>query len=226
MSTARDDVQDPTGQRTNIPGRGFARGFGIGPQYAVTANTVNGVAGNPINGEVGWAPGALFQNVLSNVAGNILWLNIGTVASAVWINIDLAQGSALVSLTAALTLTALAHANRTLLLNGSAGFIVTLPAATGSGFKYYFIVQAPQTSYEISTDGTAVYNGWANINKVGSAGSGEVFATTTLKNLTMNATTTGGLSAGDYIEIQDIATNVWFVNAGLTGSGTLATPFS
>lgn len=87
MATSRDDVQDPTGQRTNIPGQGFMRGFGIGAQYAKTANTVNNVKGNPINGEVGWAPGATFQNPYATASGQYLWVNIGTVVSATWQNI-------------------------------------------------------------------------------------------------------------------------------------------
>ena len=87
MSTARDDVQDSTGQRTNIPGRGFMRGYGIGPQYQVTANTVNNIAGNPINGEVGWGKGALFTNCVNPSASNYLWYNSGTNTSATWTNI-------------------------------------------------------------------------------------------------------------------------------------------
>ena len=63
------------------------RGYGTGTQYQVTANTVNNVAGNPINGEVGWAPGAIFSNPLTAVLGNFLWVNVGTSTSATWLNI-------------------------------------------------------------------------------------------------------------------------------------------
>ncbi len=87
MVCARDDVQDATGQRTNLPGRGFLRGIGIGAAYQVTANTVNNIAGNPINGEIGWAPSATFQNPVNPSVGNYLWINRGTFASATWANI-------------------------------------------------------------------------------------------------------------------------------------------
>ncbi len=87
MAVSRDDVADPTGQRTNIPGIGFMRGFGIGAQYQVTANTINGVKGNPINGEIGWGPGATFQNPYASATGQYLFINIGTFASATWLNI-------------------------------------------------------------------------------------------------------------------------------------------
>lgn len=63
------------------------RGYGTGTQYQVTANTVNNVAGNPINGEVGWAPGAIFQNVQATTLGNFLWVNTGTAVSATWTNV-------------------------------------------------------------------------------------------------------------------------------------------
>lgn len=89
MSAVRDDVQDGTGQRTNIVGRGFMRGFGIGTQYETGKNgSIGGIAGNPIQGEIGYGPGATFQNPLATTTGNYLWVNIGTFASANWINVD------------------------------------------------------------------------------------------------------------------------------------------
>lgn len=88
MATSRDDIFDSTGQRSNISGIGFTRGFGIGAQYAVLANVIGGIKGNPINGEVGWAPGAIFQNVYATASGRYLWVNVGTFASASWVNLD------------------------------------------------------------------------------------------------------------------------------------------
>jgi hypothetical protein len=88
MVVTRDDVQDPTGQRTNIPGRGYMRGFGTGSQYKTGTNSIGGIIGNPIQGEVGYGPGATFQNPLAVATGNYLWLNIGTALSANWINVD------------------------------------------------------------------------------------------------------------------------------------------
>ncbi|HXJ72657.1 MAG TPA: hypothetical protein VNM37_07380, partial [Candidatus Dormibacteraeota bacterium] len=68
-------------------GRGATRGAGIGTQYTA-ARSINGIAGNPINGEQGWAPGAIFQNPLTTIIGNFLWVNVGTFASSLWLNID------------------------------------------------------------------------------------------------------------------------------------------
>lgn len=88
MATSRDDIADPTGMRSNFPGRGFLRGFGHGSAYSTnTTTTVNNRAGNPINGEVGWAPSATFQNDVNPAVGNYLWINSGTALSATWSNI-------------------------------------------------------------------------------------------------------------------------------------------
>jgi hypothetical protein len=52
-----------------------------------------------------------------------------------------------ISVTAAtLTVTAASHAGSTIVLNRAAGTTVTLPASTGSGFKYTFIVGTTVTS--------------------------------------------------------------------------------
>ena len=87
MAVSKDDVQDATGQRTNLSGLGFLRGIGIAARYAVTANTINNVKGNPIQGEIGYAPGATFQNPYATATGQYLFVNIGTFASANWLNI-------------------------------------------------------------------------------------------------------------------------------------------
>lgn len=87
MAVTRDDVQDPTGQRTNVTGRGFLRGIGIGPQYKTGVGCINGFPGNPIQGEVGYAPGATFQNPLTSVVGNFFWVNVGNQLAANWVNL-------------------------------------------------------------------------------------------------------------------------------------------
>src|ERR1700722_2846082 len=183
MAVTRDDVQDPSGQRSNVPGRGFLRGIGIGPQYAVTANTIGGIAGNPINGEIGYAPGATFQNPLTAIVGNMLWCNIGTVLSALWENLDgLAAGigvnTPVVTInTATYTITPALNAGRTMLLARAGGITVTLPNATGTGNKYNFFVSVTDTtpSY-IVTRGTAldVISGVAT--QAGSAGATTSFS--------------------------------------------------
>ena len=136
----------------------------------------------------------------------------------------------IVTLVAATTLTAPLHAGRTILLSLLAGFTVTLPPATGGGDRYHFKVGIVLTSgnYIIavasSSDTMAgpvsMVDTDTNDNMEGFAASG------TSDTITMNVTTTGGLTIGDWIELVDVAANLWHVSGQLTGSGDLATPFS
>ena len=96
-----------------------------------------------------------------------------------------------------------------------------------SGNIYKLMVGTVSTTgYIVSTNGTDVYKGWVEISTVANPAALSTFSTTTLKNITLNGTTTGGVSIGDVLEIQDIAANVWAVNGFVTGSGTIASPFS
>ncbi len=135
----------------------------------------------------------------------------------------------LVTLTAATTLTAPLHAGRVILLSLLAGFTTTLPAARGSGDAYHFKVGIVRTSnsYIIavasSSDtmaGPVSMVDTDDDNMEGFAASG------TSDTITMNATTTGGVTIGDWIELVDVAANLWHVSGQLTGSGNLLTPFS
>ena len=136
----------------------------------------------------------------------------------------------LVTLTVATTLTAPLHAGRTILLSLLAGFTVTLPAATGNGDRYHFkvgivltsgnyIVQVASSS-DTMAGPVSMVDTDTNDNMEGFAASG------TSDTVTLNVTTTGGLTIGDWFELVDVAANLWHVSGQLTGSGDLATPFS
>lgn len=119
-------------------------------------------------------------------------------------------------------------ANKPLVFDRAAGVIATLPAASGSGNVYKFFVKTTVTSnnYIVKVanasdafvgraiacaDGGNGLNGWE-------VGSGH-------DTITLNGTTSGGY-VGDTIEIVDIATNVFVVNAFINQTGTEETPFS
>lgn len=135
----------------------------------------------------------------------------------------------LVTAITTLAVTQALHEGRTVLLSLLTGFTSTLPAATGSGSLYEFMVGIVRTSnsYIINTAGTDVFNGLVSIIPNSSTpGGGASFGSTANKTFTMNATTTGGLLIGDWVEVMDIQAGVWAITGVLTGSGTLATPFS
>ena len=136
----------------------------------------------------------------------------------------------IVTLIAATTLTAPLHAGRTILLSLLAGFTVTLPPAIGGGNVYHFkvgivltsgnyIVQVA-SSLDTMAGPVSMVDTDTNDNMEGFAASG------TSDTVTLNVTTTGGLTIGDWFELVDVATNLWHVSGQLTGSGDLATPFS
>lgn len=116
-------------------------------------------------------------------------------------------------------------------LDTATGSVVTLPASTGSGLKYRFVVTvlATSNSHIIKVANTSdamqgmilsTLSGTPTTNNVWPAVAG------TSDTITLNRTTTGSVTKGEWIEIYDIALNVWQVWGVTTQSGTGATPFS
>lgn len=137
--------------------------------------------------------------------------------------------------TSTLTVTASAHAGRTVVLNRAGGIAVTLPAATGTGNKYKFIVGtalsaashtiavASNTDYMrgvsivFSDNAANAVIGWAT------ADTGTV--ATESDTITLDGSTKSGY-IGTTIELEDIATAVFVVRITGKATGTEATPFS
>jgi ribosome-interacting GTPase 1 len=113
-------------------------------------------------------------------------------------------------------------------VGGDAAATFTLPAATGSGAEFQFIVSVVNTSnYVIKVaDATDTIDGSVVLHQ-DSANTVVSFNTASDSDtITLNGTTTGGVSIGDEITLIDIATNQYMVKGILTASGTEATPFS
>jgi hypothetical protein len=128
-----------------------------------------------------------------------------------------------------------ANNKQTVKLDTLTGSVVTLPAASGSGAKFKFVVMVKATSnshivqvanasdFMIGTlagvsDDPATVKGWIAAN------SGTV--ATNSDTITLNRATTGSDSLGEWFEVEDIAANTWLVNGMITQTGTEATPFS
>jgi hypothetical protein len=121
-------------------------------------------------------------------------------------------------------------------LDTAGGSVVTLPFATGSGKKYRFIVTVLATSAShkiqvqsatdffvgmittMSDDSPPTVKAFASVN------SGTV--ATNSDTITLNRTTTGSVTVGEYLEVEDIAAATWFVHGLTSSTGTEATPFS
>lgn len=131
---------------------------------------------------------------------------------------------------ASATITADAHVGQRLAMSRAAGGVTaTLPAATGSGNRYEFLVQTALTSgnYIVrvanATDtmiGTALLFADGGDTTVGFAA-----VAGTSDTITLSGTATGGVP-GAYIVADDIASGLWHVRVVSDASGTEATPFS
>lgn len=119
----------------------------------------------------------------------------------------------------------------TLTLDKAAGLTVTLPASSGSGRKFRFVVGTLLTSntYKIQVaNATDVMNGGVTINDIGdtSAATADFFPTaSTSDTFTMTATLGAG-KIGDWVEFEDISSGHWAVRGALQGVTDPATPFT
>ncbi len=153
-------------------------------------------------------------------------------ASATELNRVADVSARIVTLTGDTSLTEAAHDGKVLLLGevgGDALLTVTLPAATGSGACFPFIVGVVKTSsYAIQVVGDDIMQG-----QIVAASTGDTpdlaqpwVTASDSETITLNGTTTGGASIGDCIELVDIAADTWAVAGQVTASGGEATPFS
>lgn len=137
--------------------------------------------------------------------------------------------SAGVSFTAATqTISGEAHANKPLVFNRAAGVVATLPASTGNGDRFTFVVGTAVTSNSVKVqvaNATDVMRG--NALLLADGGDTVVgFATAAASDtITLDGSTTGGL-LGARIECVDMLAGFWSVNVISDASGTEATPFS
>lgn len=138
------------------------------------------------------------------------------------VNAPIAAGSAL-------TLTNAAHSGKTILLDTAAGSTVTLPAATGSGARFRFQVKtvATSNSHKIQVaNGTDIIQGIIYVLSDNSAAVLGYAAGASDDTITLNRTTTGSVTRGEFIEIEDVAAGVFVVHGYTQATGTEATPFS
>lgn len=137
-----------------------------------------------------------------------------------------AHGGLVNATASTLTVTAASHAGRVVTLNRAGGIAVTLPAASGTGDKYRFIIGTTFTSSAtIKVVGNDIMTGYALYSQ-DSADTAVMFETAADSDtVTFNGTTTGGY-VGTEVELIDIAADTWFVKVVGSATGTEATPFS
>lgn len=137
------------------------------------------------------------------------------------------SGGRLSTLTASTTLDD-SYDDKVVLLDAAAGLTVTLPAATGSGWRTRIVIKTTITSnnYIIQVaNSTDVVQGFVQNVSDDPATTKGFIAGATDDTLTLNGTTKGGLIGAVY-EIQDIKSGFFQVVGRDCATGTEATPFS
>ena len=115
------------------------------------------------------------------------------------------------------------EAGGVVIVNRAAGCTITLPDATGTGYRYLITTIVDQTGDLViqAPDADNVMQGVAMTDMTG-----VIWPTAdTTDTITLNGTTTGGLK-GTRIELIDVAADTWHVFVVGEASGTEATPFS
>lgn len=104
----------------------------------------------------------------------------------------------------------------------------TLPAASGTGAVFRFLVTAVNTSnHVVAANGTDVLTGVVTMLDDDSNAATAYSASGTDDKITLNGTTTGG-QVGDWLEFVDIAAATWAVKGALVvpAGSNVADPFS
>lgn len=155
---------------------------------------------------------------------------VGTSATQTLTNKTLTSpvvNNALVAGGSTLTVTAAAHDGKCIALNTAAGTTITLPAATGSGASFCFIVTVAATSnqHRITVVGNDAFFG--GIFQGNDTDNTTVMWPTAADadQINMSGTATGGVKGARYY-LTDAVTDGWSVVGWSDASGTEATPFA
>lgn len=131
-----------------------------------------------------------------------------------------------VLVTAATTLDPDTHAGRIIVFNDADGATITLPAATGSGNSYEFVVGVTATSnqHRVNVTGDDAMVGVVHVAQDGGDTSIAFEAGADTDQINMNGSTQGGIR-GDWFKVTDILADLWAVQGNIQATGTEATPF-
>lgn len=151
-------------------------------------------------------------------------------ATAAEINRNCDASGRLVAAGSALTVTEALHDGKIIKLDTATGSTCTLPAATGSGARFRFVVAVIATSNNHIVkvaNASDTIAGTVSVVDTDTAGTVTGFATAaTSDTITLNRGTSGSVTVGEWLELVDIVPNVWAVRGVLSNTGGGATPFS
>lgn len=158
--------------------------------------------------------------------------DVGATAAEIDAAADISAQAAIAANGDTLTVTAALHAGKVVQFGKTTGTIVTLPAATGTGHTYRFVIGVTATSNANIikvANATDVMNGSINVQQDTDVDGTVAVWRADVGDDTMTfagAATTGGI-VGGYIQCTDYKAGFWSCQAFTqSGGGSEATPFS
>lgn len=212
------------------------RNAALGPQPAPVILYGTGTPAGTLSPFKDGAKGSIYLQTDAAADDYAVWMKMATNNAVADWRLMQSYNSPIVNVTAStLAVTALAHAGRTVTLNRAGGIAVTLPAATGSGDSYKFIVGttftgaasiavASGTDYMIGT-ATLFADSGDTVVGFATANSGTVATESDTISMFGTGNAQGGIKGAIY-ELVDIASAVWSVRIVSDAGGTEASPFS
>lgn len=175
---------------------------------------------------------ALYEPALKGIAtaGKVLVADANTNITGLTLTNATIVGSSSAPVNAGASITLTSSSPTTINLNTAAGSVVTLPAATGSGKVFRFLVTTTTTSGAhkiLAASSSDFLNGIA----IGFTGStAKVFASAAATNHSIQMPFTGsqpsGGFIGDFVEFIDNAANLWTTSMQYQAGTTPTTPYS
>ena len=153
----------------------------------------------------------------------------GALVTATELNRAADVSTRLIAAGGTLAMTEAAHEGKIICLDTAAGSVVTLPASTGGGAVYRFVVTVTATSnsHVIKVaNATDEMRGYVVQDSDTATAPNIWWAADNDDTITLNRTTTGLAAQGEYFEIVDALLNHYMVQGYSQASGTEATPFS
>lgn len=195
----------------------------------------NGIQLNPAAASA--APAITAVGDDANVSLNLVPKGTGAVqiagtsltATAAEINRVADASARLIAAGGTLAMTEAAHDGKIVCLDTAAGSVVTLPASTGGGAVYRFLVTVTATSnsHVIKVaNASDEFRGFVVQDASEATAPNIWWAADNDDTITLNLTTTGLAAQGEYFEIVDAVLNYYFVRGYSQASGIEATPFS
>ena len=171
------------------------------------------------------ATGVLTYGVLKDPAGTTLGATVAEINAVADVSARVVSAAG-----PTLAVTAALHGGRIIAFDQTGGTAATLPAATGTGNVYHFVVKVKNTSSAntiVVADSTDLFQGQV-INTDDDATTPVSYtanAAGDVDTISLNGTTTGG-QIGDWVEVVDIATNVYAVRGFVVcpAGSNVATP--